>query len=237
MPKRRVLGNCYLCGQPGAMEREHVVPRGLFAVLPDNLITAPAHRACNASYSLDEEFLRVWLASTSYEHPEARALWTARVRPGLASRPAFRAGLRQRLVPAEVRTREGLYLGKVDGMLAERSRIDRVVEKMVRGLHRHHGGRRLRDVRFDVFLNPAEMLQELLPPEVPTSPLHGRALLGAGVLEYAWLIPPLAPDETVWWLRFYEKHLLLVLTEPLSTEDLELTESDVPGGSGGSQES
>lgn len=220
MPRNRQRANCYLCGQAGATDREHAVPRGLFAVLPDNLITVPAHRECNGSYSDDEEFFRVWLASASYEHPEARQLWTSRVRPGLAARPAFQAGLRQRMFPGEVRTREGLYLGTVNGMLAERARIDRVIEKMVRGLHRHHAGRRLGDVTFDIFLNPAEILEELLPPENPTSPLHWRATLGAGVLEYAWLIPPLAPDETVWWLRFYEKHLFLVLTEPSSVGEL-----------------
>lgn len=68
--------NCYLCGQPGADTAEHVVPRCLYpGPLPGDMITLPAHRACNEATSRDEEAFRNFLASAIAPENAGSALW------------------------------------------------------------------------------------------------------------------------------------------------------------------
>lgn len=64
--------DCYICEQPGADTRDHVIPKNLFAERPSNLITLPAHQSCNTNLSKDEEFLRAFVLSSAYEHHEAK---------------------------------------------------------------------------------------------------------------------------------------------------------------------
>jgi hypothetical protein len=55
----RDVAICYLCEKDGADTTEHVVPRCLYpGKLPDDVITLPAHLACNKFTSTDEEAFR-----------------------------------------------------------------------------------------------------------------------------------------------------------------------------------
>src|SRR5260221_78183 len=68
---------CYLCSLPIANDRgdDHVPPKQFFApavrktVNLSKLITLPAHRTCNAAYSLDEEYFTASFAPIVMESP------------------------------------------------------------------------------------------------------------------------------------------------------------------------
>lgn len=194
---------CYICARPAADTRDHVVPRNLFATPPDNLITLPAHSACNQGLSKDEEFLRAFLLARSYEHPEAKRLWDERFMTRLTE--GFRRGLVNRIRTASVGTEAGLYLGDVEILLAEKSRINPILMKMVRGLFRHHNMGRLDGVIWDTYLDPKTILPELLPYSTARS-------LGSGVLFYRYAVASDDPREGAWWFLFYQQVLFLVLT-------------------------
>jgi hypothetical protein len=117
---------CFLCGQPGADTSDHVVSKTFYVPpLPDDMITLPAHKACNRSTSKDEEWVSIGWASCrlTWDPNDARYVKAKRSllrdeAPGL--RHAFLSSL------LEVPSAGGfLDLGE--------TRVQYVVAKMVKG--------------------------------------------------------------------------------------------------------
>ncbi len=143
------MSTCYLCGNDIAKSdesRDHVPARLVFPESLrqkynfDDLITLPTHRACNTSYSRDEEYFRVSLGVHAEQTPVGRFLWKDIEKD-------FRKGNKTGLgitVRDEFsdQTPGGIYLppGKTvkhfDG-----TRVYRVVWKVVRGLFYHRYNR------------------------------------------------------------------------------------------------
>lgn len=138
---------CYICAEPipaGDGDREDVVPKGLFN--PEdrqNLIKLPAHKGCNRSFSKDDEYFRLCMTAASFHEAKAKKLWSCPVMRGF-HRPEsqhFKASVLANLVPADIRSEAGLYLGSREVMLQNAQRIRRVVNKIVRGLYVHRTGK------------------------------------------------------------------------------------------------
>lgn len=142
---------CYRCRQPGT-ERAHVFGRQLFPKpRPHNLITVPACSQCNRGVAEDERYFAAFVCD--YWHQAGRRLWDTQVKPRI-QHPKSR-GLRGRLAasvnPLLVPTGDDRGLGNL--MYADRNRIDRVIEHMIRGLTYYHAaGRVLTEVEFTISL-------------------------------------------------------------------------------------
>lgn len=149
----------------------------------------------------------MFVLASSYEHPAARKLWNDRVMKRLPNQARFRAALVSKIRPVEVRTESGLHLGKAEVMLVEKQRIDRVLEKMVRGLYLHHEGSPLGNVTLETFLNPPTLFPEALR-------FAKAAQLGNGVVGYWRAIAEDDPRASIWWFDLYEHVLFFVVTEP-----------------------
>ena len=140
---------CYICAADGANSRDHVIPKCLFTPpLPANLLTLPAHYSCHKR--LAEEYVRAILSGLSA--PVSRTgmnLWDASTGDGRAARslagnPGLAAQLRGGMVPSiDVYTPAGIYLGTAPAVRFDRERVYPGLEKIVRGLYRHHTGRLL----------------------------------------------------------------------------------------------
>lgn len=129
-----MLGSCYLCGEDGAEDREHVFGRLMFPIpRPENLLTAPAHRSCNQGFQSDEEYFRTF-ALSGLPNEAARILWEGPVRRSFNRQPAFQARLASQIGREDIHSRGGIYLGSVETFQAEADRINRVLAKHVRGL-------------------------------------------------------------------------------------------------------
>lgn len=133
---------CYICAQPIESQdrsRDHVPPLGLFNPADrQNLRTLPTHKACNEAFALDDEYFRLCLvAAVAHHNTAAKNLFDDKVMRGF-HRPDH-AGLKsvvlKSLVPAEVRSKAGLILGKADAMMQDSDRILRVVNRITRGLY------------------------------------------------------------------------------------------------------
>ena len=88
-----------------------------------NLIKLPAHKRCNASFSKDDEYFRLCLTAISYDQPQAKELWSGPVMRGI-HRPAserFKASVLKSLIPIDVQSEAGLYLGTAEAMLQDAS--------------------------------------------------------------------------------------------------------------------
>ncbi|MFA6185869.1 MAG: hypothetical protein WC770_01475 [Phycisphaerae bacterium] len=88
-------GICVLCGKEEYLTREHVPPKNLFSKpRPKNTITAWTCKPCNASYSQDEEYFRIYIAAGASPDSDCGRLWKEKVENSTFSRsPALRQKL------------------------------------------------------------------------------------------------------------------------------------------------
>jgi hypothetical protein len=206
---------CYLCGEK-ATTRDHVFPYSLFEKPRLQLITVPACASCNGSLSADEEYFRAFVLGASYQHPTAKALWDGPVKRSFANSPPFQRMLASQLRPFEVKSKAGLYLGKADALYAENHRINRVLEKISRGLHFHHRERaRPEDVRFSFHQITAQN-SDVAPMELIQSlPIHrvgDVVMYRVGVAEEDARVSMSA-------LVLYERVFFIVGTVPADAEE------------------
>jgi hypothetical protein len=131
---------CMFCGRDetfGLMNREHFVPRGLWAgPRPSGTRTCPAHVDCNKRFAEDNDYFRLVIASDedSMPHTEAQRVLEGPVRsmmidsPGRYLRHAKDFALRSRY------SRGGIYLGEHGSFSIDFPRIGRVVQNVVKGI-------------------------------------------------------------------------------------------------------
>lgn len=137
------MEECYLCGEPiadGDLSRDHVPPRQFF--LPpirkddsSQLATLRAHRACNAAYQRDEEYLFHSLAPLALQSPLASDI-NAVLRRGLSRTTGSGAPpmIYKRVLSQFEPRPAGLVIpGRVAYQL-DGTRAARVIWKVVRGL-------------------------------------------------------------------------------------------------------
>lgn len=131
---------CVYCGKDksaGKMSMEHFVPQGLWSGRrPLQTRTVPAHKVCNESYAEDDDYFRLVMVSEDAvrDHPEAKKILEGPVgrlmcaRPGQYLRYAKDFAIRPKF------TELGLYVGHYGCFPIDYTRIERVLQKIVRGL-------------------------------------------------------------------------------------------------------
>ena len=143
---------CYNCGTREATTLDHVISKTLIPEpRPNNLLTVPACQECNGGFSKDEEYLRDRLSAAvggyDFEAPATwDKAWRSMQRPKAKGKKfgLFRDVFK---LPAPVETKDG---PSDSAVLMNKQRVNRVVEKMVRGFYFHHFKKPLREVRFDI---------------------------------------------------------------------------------------
>ena len=81
---------CVYCGALSPQTRDHVPPACLFPrPRPTDLVTVPACEACNAAFSMDDEYFRLAMLASATDHPQGAIAWTEAMR-SLRKRPNLR---------------------------------------------------------------------------------------------------------------------------------------------------
>jgi hypothetical protein len=212
--KRTGERSCVYCGSTTQITREHVFPKNLFpSPRPKDLVTVPACETCNTSYGQDDEYFRAFAVTPAFEEATGRKMWDEKVFGSTLRRsPKLKKTLVDSLRKVEIKSPGGIYLGERHAVTFSRLRVDRIIEKSVRGLYRHHLGRRLRtNSAFDIWFNPKlESLREAGILEVLTAVPLIR--IGDGeVVQYRFAYVPESPEHSIWWLRFYKTTHVVVL--------------------------
>jgi len=206
MPEPKV---CYICAEPIASEDltvEHVFPENLFN--PGDridLVKLPAHRACNASYSKDDEYFRLCMTAAAYEEPRAKMLWKGPVlrsvhRPESAR---YKSYIQSNVHDVEVRTEAGIVLGNATVMTQDPPRIERVVQRMARGLHTQLTG--------DILPVDWPVSCDLIKPGVRAAPeltciydAQRARVVGNGTVHYVPTYHPGDTRDAIFWIVFYD---------------------------------
>lgn len=201
---------CFICSRPGSDSRDHIVPTSLFAgTLPQNLVTLPAHHACHAH--LGEEYVRDLLALIHITtNPVAYELSKGKIRRSIDRNPPLRHAIAETLrSDVDVLSHGGVWLGKSPGIEFDRGRVYPVLEKIVKGLYRHHLGRFMpcrADTGWHIFLvAPQGDILDLL--KASHAGLSYPPVFESKYIEF----PQNGSDDedmSVWWMLFYNSLMM-----------------------------
>jgi hypothetical protein len=194
---------------------DHVPPKNLFArPPPKEMITVPACLACNQGFQKDDDYLRLALtiADKSKGNIERDAILPIVIN-GL-NRPQAVGFRRALIASSSLRPRfsdAGLYMRHANAIELDGARIDRTVERIVKGLFFKAKGHRLPDdhsvntVAVRRFRALTEVHPELdlahrqLVALVSEEPLHQVR----DAFAYRWAQSPNGVDYTKWLIYFY----------------------------------
>jgi len=201
------LETCYLCARPipeDQLDAEHVFPQNLFEKGDrSDLIKLPAHRACNSSYSKDDDYFRLCITGASYEDVKAKNLWQGPVLRGV-HRPEsakYKSYILDNLKDVELRSEAGRILGDSTVMLQDANRLQRVVCRMAKGLHGH--------LTTDILPEDWPVSCDLVNPAVRTDPGWSKLYdnprsIGNGTVRFVHKYHPDDNRDAFFWIVFYD---------------------------------
>lgn len=191
---------CYICLSPGADSEDHVIPESYFRPPRPSLLKLSAHYACHSR--LDEDYPRLHFAAHAVASAAADTLWKGKVTRGVQRNARWQAELAASMIPKiDVVSPSGLCLGEYPAIRLDEARFYPPLEKMIRGLYRHHLGRFLaRDVRFQWAIN-----EPICGAKEEMFAAAASGLAFGDVFECRYLVVTEEDDTEgcVWWLRFY----------------------------------
>ena len=218
MGKRTKITECVYCGERKQTTRDHVVSNNLF---PDsykkkNVIVIPSCRDCNESFSLDEEYFRIFVCGAGLEHSQqAVDLFFSKIRRCIQRKPHIISDMYKRMDLVDLSTKSGIYLGKKTRITISDKDWERycnVLNKYIKGLF-FHEFRRILPVDHKIhhsWVDPQE-LQESEYTNLMNWNLDNQEIFVYG---HAYV-----PDTnySVWVIAFYKSIFFLSLT---GTEEL-----------------
>jgi hypothetical protein len=127
---------CYLCEKEGADTTEHVVPRCFYpGKLPNDVITLPAHDACNKFTSKDEEAFRnhiaVAIPPDSPGHELWNKTWKAIHRPEGAG---MQRSFYENMISVPEQGADGVVRARPVAARIKSERAQQVLAKIIKGL-------------------------------------------------------------------------------------------------------
>jgi hypothetical protein len=137
---------CVYCDDV-ADSRDHVPPRGIFpSPKPSDLITVPSCTSCNQSFSKDDEYFKISLGLREDVRRSREGRHLARECIRALQRPE--SSNFAKVVDSTIRppTAEEILEGADPdsvGQQPDSERLQRVIRRMIQGLHFHVSGRRL----------------------------------------------------------------------------------------------
>jgi hypothetical protein len=216
---------CVYCGSPDNLTTDHVPPDNIFpSPKPSCLITVRACKTCNSGASKDDEHFRMMLCLSQDvgDSPEAQKNWPSIFRS--LRRPEARGmtkALLESIRPVQAITGGGIHLGMRMGLKVNLERINRVVERTVRGLYFSERKQRL-PAGYGVLVHCDETLKRL-PPDcleqlqqtviLPLAAVEPK-IVAPGVFFYRLMMAEDNPAASAWALTFYERRSFLAITGP-----------------------
>lgn len=203
-------------------------PRALFPDDPRHrtgLITVPACRQCNRRFSKDDQYFTLAISAhlLTGENPVAATLHPRAKRGHVhaAERPLGRKIARE-LRLAELRSPEGAFAGYSPVWQYDASILHRVGERILRGLHFHHFGERVRKgslvmcrplLDIPMRTDSYDALVRPLRDALRTQPIRN---IGPGVFKYRFGVAADNSEHSVWLMTFYEAVEFVGQIEPAS---------------------
>ena len=225
MPKRKKKREtCAYCGKKRFATRDHVPPRNIFPEpRSSDLITVPSCEGCRRGWSKDDEYFR----NATLLQVSAYNLHTRLVSKMLdsLSRPQSRGLLHKHAeerTGLSVTTKDGIHLPQFSVFEPDLDRLNRVAERIVRGLFFYHKGF---PVPTDYRVDTATMqdgigtaVEDLRENLLAYEPACRRAVQGGEFAYCLWILDDFE-HATAWLAAFYRVPVNCIgFTVPLSQE-------------------
>lgn len=200
--------SCAYCAAQNAETRDHIPPRNLFPKpRPSDLITVPCCEPCRAEWSNDDEYFRLAVVSTENVSEHAAA---DRINKDISrsltkeSKQGFARLLYDSLIEVPGKDSHGKDV-VVPALKIDRSRINRVANRIIRGLFHHEKHYPVPDG----YIVETEFRQAGFPriftriePLLPQFSLPRN--IGNGVFAYSFTSIEEDSNSTIWLLSFYD---------------------------------
>jgi hypothetical protein len=211
------LGKCRICGERSAIDKDHIPPKNLFALADRiNLLRIPACEECNSQYSKDDEyFKRILLMSAKIENEtpsiiELREHLTRSFNNPKQSK--FNIRFAKSISIKNIFTSSGLYLGREPVYFADYDRLNKILDKIIRGLFYYHERKILQKDYLIKSFTEEDLLKSSLKARESVrktiiAPLNSTILneLGKNTFKYRFRLTNLDKREGAWMLNFYSK--------------------------------
>jgi len=234
MAKSKV-GTCIYCGAQAEMTVEDVLPRCLFPrPLPPNLVKVGACLTCNNGKSGDDAYLRDFLVAdmAAGKSAVAQQIRTNTFKRSVQTNRSEIARLAlKRAYRKPLHTPGGIYLGSPIAVPIDAKHLERIFERMVRGLWFHVWKDHLpRDYMFEVAridgFHTAAVWSEMRQTGANIAAIRPDVF----VCQYAFDIRYHAVSR--WLLLFYNTILIEVFTLPPNGIEALITEDEPDPASG-----
>ena len=149
---KRLGGTCFHCGSANVETVDHVPPKiFLDKPYPDDLITVRSCRGCNSASSDDEQYLASLIEAVVCGTTDPRQLKRHKISRTLERRPSIRKRLDQAVIAENV----------VYTVRPEPDRVNRVLEKIARGLWRFDTEQDTADLEAIVHFDVAPLSEDM----------------------------------------------------------------------------
>ena len=127
---------CVYCGNAKATTRDHVPGRAFFPEpRPVDLITVPACARCHGAVKLDEDYFRQVATMTRAASTGAgRVVWDTKARRAIRKDNGLRNAIVSRVESVDLMTPAGIFVRQGLALRVDWPRVNRFVEKCIRGL-------------------------------------------------------------------------------------------------------
>lgn len=210
---------CVYCGTKPGVTVDHVVPKALYPKPkpPERLlIKVPACRTCNEALAQHQDYLRDWLVLDyrSGNLPPTRELFEGPfTRSARRNQSKFLRDMNAGMTWEPKYSPSGRYQGHALHIPLNEERLEYIMRMMVRGLYYHLHQTRLPD---DIVM----IVNHVHPPHVERSWKWIKRMRANGpipvgrpdVFSYGYLQIADEPHLGLWWLQFYEKVIVSVVT-------------------------
>ena len=215
---------CIYCGSDQNITKEHIPPRSYFPKpRPNNLITVPSCKKCNQGFSKDEEyFLAAFMFSEAGIKETGKAHWKQKLNRMYEKNHGLRRKIAQNLEYKHIHTPAGIYLGKRLTFKTDEDRVNKVAEKVIRGLYYFEYGEALKDTT-QAHLLWLNTQQKFKMAEEHVFQLGFGKKQWPGIFEYRTGEVNNDNQESMWLIRFFGFINFMCTTSARSIEEIQLT--------------
>jgi hypothetical protein len=137
-------GICVFCGKSGFVTDDHIPPRCIFPsnVKNNELIVVPSCEKCNNKSSDDDEYLRLMIALREDVYEKVKDDQIQKILRSLnkPEKRKFATNLMKNMSPVNLFTPSGLFVGQTIAYNCNIPRIEKITEKIGKGLYYHEKG-------------------------------------------------------------------------------------------------
>lgn len=205
MNKPKKIGQCAYCGSISPVTKDHIPPKNFFPTpRASNLITVPCCIPCYEGWSKDDEYFRATILSSFRvsDEPLAQGVLDPHLR-SISRSPGFAHLLINSIEEIEVVTESGIFLGKEDAFRLDVSRIDRVSQRIIKGLFFNEKKFPL-PANYQIIAKIQQFGFEPILKKLPGIQFESMRIIQDGVFCYTFCGTNEDPNSGIWMLLFYK---------------------------------